>query len=230
MATLLPSSHWPAQPWTRLGPRAAFILIAAAGLAGCAWAREGLRDALDCVEASAGSGPGLVLCVYAGMPIGVGEIDGVRVGLHSRWCVGSWREHAIVFPPLALPLFSRLSLSPTWPEAPLIAGLVCGGCFRHFPPPTEPNVEHMLTADYDGGWVALARVRSRSYPPEYSEWHVDLLGSVPLGIEVHIAYVGIRIVVFPLQILELFVNLLGLDMDPALGASPPAGRSGPAPD
>lgn len=199
----------------------AATLPAAALLMGCAYLDDRAADGLDILEASVSTGSGALVTAYVGMPVGVGYVEDARhYGVDGRY-VGAWAEEfdEAIPPPLVGWLSHTGWVGDSW--VPLL-GILFPTSARC--PPWDPADPYPSRNPGDLGWVGFLRLRRhRTVPPEgWSRDHdyIDLLGSFPIGIDVHVGVCGLRFVVNPLQVVDLLLGFFLLDLDSVLGPLP----------
>ena len=180
-----------------------------AGPAPLRYLRERALDLLDVVELNVGAGRGAKLSVKYGIHFfGVGSVRSWRAGTIDRRA-GVWREIDTEFGILPLSIAA-------WPVH--YGAKACG--YRQLAADAKlvaqagsEGVEHLDRKELNGDPAFL--LKDTVEGPVHTRWG----DSFPIGAEVH-AFVGVRAMVRPLQLVDFAVGLVGFDLDPWLATNP----------
>jgi len=169
-----------------------------------------LADLAHVVELNAGRGNGFKLDLSYGVHFfGLGRVRSWRAGLMDRR-VGTWRE-----------IDDTLSLFPisvlAWPvsRAARLAGAPQLAQDARFVANTAGlGVEYLDRKEYGGDPAFLLKDTVEGW--RHARWG----DSFPVGGEVFLGLVGLRVQLRPLQLADFAVGFVGLDLDPWLDTSP----------
>ena len=169
-----------------------------------------VADLFEVVDLNLGFGPGAKIDArYAVNFLGAGRVESVRLGLdHGR--LRGWREAD-----RQMGLFPLSLLG--WPAA------AAGRVLRN-PELTEKAIELAVAGSAGSQTLERAELAREGAPvliSVVSMWrHATWGDSLPVGAEAHAGLVGARVLVKPLQLVDLAVGFVGLDLDPWLAKRP----------
>ncbi len=166
-------------------------------------------DLLDVVELNVGAGPGAKLSVKYGLHFfGLGSVRSTRAGNIDRRA-GTWRELDTEFGilPLSVAAWPVHYGARAWGRRQLAADA------KLVAQAGSEGIQYLDRKELNGDPAFI--VKDTAEGPVHTRW----ADSFPIGAEVH-AYVGIRALVRPLELVDFAVGLVGLDLDPWLATNP----------
>jgi hypothetical protein len=166
-------------------------------------------DLLDVVELNVGAGRGVKADVkYAVHFFGFGEVRSHRLGIMDRRA-GVWRE---VDTELCLFPVSLLAYPVGW-GARAVGASRTAWYAEFIAVDGTAGFQHLDRKELNGEYGFLWKDTVSGY--RHTRWG----DSFPIGAEVHL-YVGARAAARPLQLVDFFTSLVGVDLDPWLNATP----------